>query len=105
MLQVQQHLVEPFQAGCVKELEKIIDRLHAAGADVWVIVLVVFGIALIWKGPEYFKVIATYYNEKRRINGDLSRKLERLHLGIAKKRDKLESRKTKKAPQKEGRGS
>jgi hypothetical protein len=56
-----QHIVEP------------IDRLHAAGADVWVLVLVVFGLALIWKGPQYFKVIATYFNERRRINGDLSR--------------------------------
>ena len=69
-----------------KDLGGLIDHLHAAGADIWIIVLVVFGVALIWQGPEYFKAIATYLNEKRRITGDLSRKLDRLHLGIARKR-------------------
>jgi hypothetical protein len=88
-----------------KDLGELVDRLHAAGADVWIIVLVVFGLAFIWQVPEYFKVIATYLNEKRRINGDLSRKLERLHLGIAHKRDRLASRKAIKAVEKEGRGS
>lgn len=88
-----------------KELGELIDHLHTAGADVWIIVLVVFGIAFIWQSPEYFKVIATYLNEKRRINGDLSRKLERLHLGIAHKRDRSVNRKANKAAEKEGRGS
>jgi hypothetical protein len=87
-----------------EELGKVIDRLHAAGADIWTIVLVVFVLALIWKGPEYFNVIATYWNEKRRINGDLSRKLDRLHLEIAQKRDRLQARKAKKPPAKVGRG-
>jgi hypothetical protein len=86
----------------MKELGGVIDHLRAAGADLWIIVLVVFGLALIWRGPQYFKAIATFLNEKRRINGDLSRKLERLNLGIEKKRAKLASRKTDK---KEGRGS
>lgn len=90
----------------VVDIEKVIDRLNAAGASVWTIVLVVFVLALIFKGPEYFKEIATYWNEKRRINGDLSRKLERLHLEIAQKRDRLQARKVKKPPAaKEGRGS
>jgi hypothetical protein len=88
-----------------KDLGELIDHLHAAGADIWIIVLVVFGIALIWKGPEYFNAIATYLNEKRRINGDLSRKLERLHLGIASKRAKLASRRARKPAGKEERGS
>jgi hypothetical protein len=88
-----------------KDLGGLIDHLYTAGADIWIIVLVVFGVALIWQGPEYFKVIATYLNEKRRINGDLSRKLDRLHLGIARKRDRLASRKAAKPAEKEGRGS
>ena len=83
----------------------LIDHLHSAGADVWIIVVVVFGVALIWQGPQYFKEIATYWNEKRRINGDLSRKLERLHLGIARKRDKLGTRKVRKTTEKQGTGS
>jgi hypothetical protein len=88
-----------------KELGELVDHLHTAGADIWIIVLVVFGVALIWQGPEYFKVIATYLNEKRRINGDLSRKLDRLHLGIARKRDRLAHRKAAKTAETEERGS
>lgn len=87
-----------------KDVGEIINHLHAAGADVWIIVLVVFGVALIWQGPDYFNVIATYLNEKRRVNGDLSRKLDRLHLGIARKKDKLSHRKASKPPVKEDRG-
>ena len=89
----------------IKDLGELIDHLRDAGASVWTIVLVVFGVALIYKGSEYFKVIATFLNEKRRINGDLSRKLERLHLGIARKRDKLAQRKASKPTAKEDRGS
>ena len=41
----------------IKDLGELIDHLRAAGAGLWIIVLVVFGVALIFKGPEYFNVI------------------------------------------------
>jgi len=74
-----------------KELQTILASLLSAGAGIWVLVLVIFGLALIWRGPEYVKVIATYRNEKRRINGDLSRKRDKLRLGVEQKRAKLET--------------
>jgi hypothetical protein len=74
---------------------EVVDSLHRAGFTVWAIILVIFGMALIFKGPEYGRVIATFFNERRRINGDLSRKLERLHLGVERKRAKLGQNKGK----------
>jgi hypothetical protein len=41
-----EQVVEPIGSSCDNKRP-----LHAAGADIWIIVLVVFGIALIWKGP------------------------------------------------------
>lgn len=72
-----------------KDLGAILSSLVNAGAGIWILVFVVFGLALIWRGPEYFKVIATYRNEKRRINGDLSRKRDKLRLGVEQKRARL----------------
>jgi hypothetical protein len=68
---------------------QIIKSLHEAGFTVWAFILVIFGTALIWKGPEYGRVIATFFNERRRIHGDLSRKLEKMRLGVEQKRAKL----------------
>ena len=77
----------------MKELGEVIRELNAAGFSGWTVILAIFGLTAIWRGPAYFKSIATFFNEKRRVNGDLSRKLERLHLGIDEKRRKLAAKK------------
>jgi hypothetical protein len=58
-------------------LPETLKELRELGIPWWAGVLFGYGVALIWKGHSWLKVILTYLNERRRIEADIKLKSEK----------------------------
>lgn len=66
----------------MKWLPDTLDALHKFDTPWWAAVALVFGVAIIIKGPDWLKVILTYRNERRRVLADIRVKMARADADI-----------------------
>jgi hypothetical protein len=52
-----------------------LESLHKFDTPWWAAVALVFGLAIIFKGPDWLKVILSYRNERRRVLADIRLKM------------------------------
>jgi hypothetical protein len=67
-----------------------------AGAPIWAIIAFILTAILLWRGPQYLKVVLGYINERHRITGDLERKLKKLDQDLAAKKQKIAAKRARK---------
>jgi hypothetical protein len=84
----------------------LVKSLLGHDAPVWALVTVLLGGLLIWRGPSYLKTIFDYRVQRRRVRGELYRKLKQFDREIEEKKEKIARKKavatTKAASSKKG---
>jgi hypothetical protein len=66
-------------------LPATLKELRELGIPWWAGIVFVYGVALIWKGPSWLKVILTYLNDRRRIEADIKLKSEKAAVELSAK--------------------